>query len=149
MKRIIALIWIVAVLEPGSWAAIVARPKDTLGVKLVRCNATGVPQGAWCGSYTVFEDRAAKKGRTIALNVMVLPATGPAPRPDPVFFLAGGPACREQALSLLASSADLLEGGCVGHIPEILDGDAPHAHRGCGAQAWGATELYRVISRLT
>ncbi len=34
--------------------------------------------------------------------------------------------------------------GCVGHIPEILDGDAPHIQRGCDAQAWGATEALRV-----
>ncbi|MBU4430009.1 MAG: hypothetical protein KKE37_11745, partial [Verrucomicrobia bacterium] len=30
-------------------------------------------------------------------------------------------------------------------IPEILDGDYPHRLRGCDAQAWGVTELYRVL----
>ncbi|MDZ7684876.1 MAG: alpha/beta fold hydrolase [Gammaproteobacteria bacterium] len=44
-----------------------------------------------CGTVTVFEDREAGAGRTIDLNVMVIRATSPAPRPDPVFFLAGGP----------------------------------------------------------
>lgn len=44
-----------------------------------------------CGTVTVFEDREAAAGRTIDLNVMVIRATAPAPRPDPVFFLAGGP----------------------------------------------------------
>jgi glycogen debranching enzyme len=34
--------------------------------------------------------------------------------------------------------------GCAGHPPEIVDGDAPHAQRGCDAQAWGATEALRV-----
>jgi len=34
--------------------------------------------------------------------------------------------------------------GCLGHLPEILDGDAPHAARGCDAQAWGVTEALRV-----
>ena len=35
--------------------------------------------------------------------------------------------------------------GCLGQIPEILDGDAPHTQRGCDAQAWGVTEaLARV-----
>ncbi|MBU0717026.1 MAG: glycogen debranching protein, partial [Planctomycetes bacterium] len=53
------------------------------------------------------------------------------------------------ALSLLASSTILINRGCIGHVPEIVDGDAPHALRGCGAQAWGATELYRVLKILT
>jgi len=38
----------------------------------------------------------------------------------------------------------LLREGCLGQIPEILDGDAPHAQRGCDAQAWGVTEALRV-----
>ena len=31
----------------------------------------------------------------------------------------------------------------MGHLPEILDGDAPHAQRCCDAQAWSATEALR------
>jgi predicted glycogen debranching enzyme len=50
--------------------------------------------------------------------------------------------------SLLSSAHYLLNSGCVGHLPEITDGDAPHHQKGCGAQAWGITELYRVIDRL-
>jgi glycogen debranching enzyme len=34
--------------------------------------------------------------------------------------------------------------GCVGQIPEIIDGDIPHTQRGCDAQAWGVTEALRV-----
>jgi starch synthase (maltosyl-transferring) len=34
--------------------------------------------------------------------------------------------------------------GCVGQIPELLDGDAPHTQRGCDAQAWSVTEALRV-----
>jgi starch synthase (maltosyl-transferring) len=59
-----------------------------------------------------------------------------------------GPALRETALSLLASGAVLANDGCIGHIPEILDGATPHRQRGCGAQAWGETELYRVLKLL-
>jgi len=44
-----------------------------------------------CGTITVFEDRKLKAGRTIDLNVMVIPALARIPKPDPVFFLAGGP----------------------------------------------------------
>jgi starch synthase (maltosyl-transferring) len=51
---------------------------------------------------------------------------------------------RETALAWLSSSVRLINEGCVGHVPEILDGDAPHHARGCDAQAWGVSELLRV-----
>lgn len=35
--------------------------------------------------------------------------------------------------------------GAVGHISEMFDGDAPHAPRGCPAQAWSVGELLRVL----
>jgi starch synthase (maltosyl-transferring) len=54
------------------------------------------------------------------------------------------PAAREAAKAYLGSMEPLLASGCVGHLPENLDGDAPHAQRGCDAQAWGATEALRV-----
>jgi glycogen debranching enzyme len=44
--------------------------------------------------------------------------------------------------------AALLEEGCLGQLPEIVDGDAPHMQRGCDAQAWGATEALRVWREL-
>jgi starch synthase (maltosyl-transferring) len=43
----------------------------------------------------------------------------------------------------------LMEEGCLGHIPEIVDGDAPHQARGCDAQAWSATEALRVWKQLS
>jgi pimeloyl-ACP methyl ester carboxylesterase len=43
------------------------------------------------GTLEVFEDRQAKRGRKISLYIVVLPATGEHPAPDPVFFLHGGP----------------------------------------------------------
>lgn len=43
------------------------------------------------GTYRVYENRAAEAGRMLELDVVVIPATGPAPKPDPVFFLHGGP----------------------------------------------------------
>ena len=48
------------------------------------------------------------------------------------------------ARAYLGSTARLLEGGCLGQLPEIMDGDAPHQPRGCDAQAWSATEALRV-----
>ena len=48
------------------------------------------------------------------------------------------------ARSYLGSTARLLAGGCLGQLPEITDGDAPHTPRGCDAQAWSVTETLRV-----
>jgi predicted glycogen debranching enzyme len=49
----------------------------------------------------------------------------------------------------LGSMDQLLHERCLGQIPEILDGDAPHTQRGCDAQAWGATEALRVWKLLS
>ncbi len=46
---------------------------------------------AKCGTVTVFENRIAKSGRQIALNVAVLPALNKEHQPDPFFMIAGGP----------------------------------------------------------
>ncbi|MFW5830332.1 MAG: amylo-alpha-1,6-glucosidase, partial [Planctomycetota bacterium] len=54
------------------------------------------------------------------------------------------PEAVRSARAYLASMAELLDVGCLGHIPEILDGDAPHLQRGCLAQAWSVTEGLRV-----
>jgi starch synthase (maltosyl-transferring) len=55
-----------------------------------------------------------------------------------------GPAEKDTALAWLSSAALLINAHCLGHVPEIVDGDMPHAQRGCDAQAWGASELLRV-----
>jgi len=49
-----------------------------------------------------------------------------------------------QALSLLEGLAPHLQDGCLGTISEIFDGDAPHAPRGCFAQAWSVSETLRA-----
>ena len=55
---------------------------------------------------------------------------------------------KKTAFSWLASSTRLVSQGCVGHVPEIMDGDFPHRQRGCDAQAWGASEVVRVWKQL-
>lgn len=55
------------------------------------CRTPELKTRAWCGSYEVYEDRVSKRGRKIALNMVVLPALAEKPAPDPVFFFAGGP----------------------------------------------------------
>ena len=53
------------------------------------------------------------------------------------------------ARAYLSSMEPLMNEGCLGQIPEILDGDAPHSQRGCDAQAWGVTEALRVWKLLS
>jgi predicted glycogen debranching enzyme len=53
-------------------------------------------------------------------------------------------AAKDTALSILASSVENINTWCLCHISENADGDAPHAQKGCRAQAWSASEFYRV-----
>ena len=55
------------------------------------CQMQELKSKALCGKYEVFEDRASKRGRKIALNMIVLPAFSDKPAPDPIFLFAGGP----------------------------------------------------------
>ena len=67
--------------------------------------------------------------------------------PFPVYAEAAvlsGVLTREQGLSLLASSVENLNAGCVCQLSENADGDSPHEQKGCRAQAWSASELLRV-----
>ncbi|MCP4654373.1 MAG: alpha/beta hydrolase, partial [bacterium] len=48
-------------------------------------------EGLLCGTLAVYEDREARTGRKIDLKIVVAPALGEEPAPDPVFFFAGGP----------------------------------------------------------
>lgn len=59
-----------------------------------------------------------------------------------------GPPGAAAAMAWLSSSVDLINRGCVGHLPEIIDGNSSHAQRGCDAQAWGVSELLRVRKKI-
>jgi predicted glycogen debranching enzyme len=50
-----------------------------------------------------------------------------------------------RARVILAPLVAHLKEACLGHVSEIFDGDAPHAPRGCVAQAWSAAELLRAL----
>ena len=54
------------------------------------------------------------------------------------------PEATAAARAYLGSMAPLMREGCLGQLPEIVDGDEPHQVRGCDAQAWGVTEALRV-----
>jgi len=55
------------------------------------CHVPGVEGEARCGQYEVYENRATKAGRKIALKIVVVPALNATPSRDPVFWLQGGP----------------------------------------------------------
>jgi predicted glycogen debranching enzyme len=59
---------------------------------------------------------------------------------------SGSAEASQQARKWLRGFEPLLEAACFGQIPEIADGDAPHAARGCFAQAWSVAELLRAWS---
>jgi starch synthase (maltosyl-transferring) len=59
-----------------------------------------------------------------------------------------GPGLLPYARCLMGSSAWLMQDGVLGHLAEIVDGDAPHRLRGCGAQAWSVSEWVRVWAML-
>jgi pimeloyl-ACP methyl ester carboxylesterase len=62
----------------------------------------GLEGDALCGTYEVFENRAARSGRTIQLRVVVLKALGKSPVPDAIFPLHGGPGAAATGLVGLA-----------------------------------------------
>jgi predicted glycogen debranching enzyme len=55
------------------------------------------------------------------------------------------PAAVAHARLLLEPLTLHLKEACLGHVSEIFDGNAPHAPRGCVAQAWSAAELLRAL----
>ena len=59
-----------------------------------------------------------------------------------------GPSARSTAIAILGSASDVINNGCMRQSPEVIYGNTPHVQRGCGAHAWGVTELYRVVKLL-
>ena len=68
-----------------SAGSISLRPCDVPGTR------EGVKEHVRCGIFEVFEDRFGKRGRKIALKIVVFPATGSDKAPDPLFYIPGGP----------------------------------------------------------
>src|SRR5213075_1162092 len=59
--------------------------------KLKACRLAGINEELLCGKLTVFENRHTRTGRTIDLNIVVLPAFDQKSKAEPLFDLAGGP----------------------------------------------------------
>lgn len=91
-----ALILVLGGLVAGSPAD--ARPR----LKLEPCRLPGVKTEARCGTYEVFENRTARRGRKVPLRVAVLPARERPAAPDPLIFFEGGPGA-----SAIASAPDV------------------------------------------
>jgi pimeloyl-ACP methyl ester carboxylesterase len=66
-----------------------ASPRQT--IQLRPCRPRGVAEDVLCGAHEVYENRATKAGRRIALDIVVIPATEGKASAEPVFYLAGGP----------------------------------------------------------
>ncbi len=54
-------------------------------------------------------------------------------------------AARAEVRGCLSTLEEALSGYGMGHLPEILEGDAPHRPVGCFAQAWSDAEVLRVL----
>ena len=70
------------------WAAPAAKPPR---LTLAPCKLPDYEGAARCGTWEVFENRAAASGRKISLRVVVIPARAEPVAPDPVVFFEGGP----------------------------------------------------------
>jgi pimeloyl-ACP methyl ester carboxylesterase len=77
--------------RPGSPVLFTYKGKTVGRVPLEPCSDDNGNIQAICGKYEVYENRQSHAGRKISLKIMVLPATGEKPAPDPVFAFAGGP----------------------------------------------------------
>ena len=71
-----------------------------------------------------------------------------APSYPEAYFMVYGAFGKGTAKAILSAGENLFRNGCIGQLPEILDGNYPHIPRGCDAQAWGITEVYRVWKML-
>lgn len=120
--------WVLALLLL-LWAA----PSRGLGsIDLGPCSLPDLPAGTRCGTYEVFENRDARTGRKLRLQVAVLPALGPERKPDPIAFFDGGPgqpsiaeaAWFDQNLAALRRHRDILlvdARGTGGSVPLSCD----------------------------
>jgi starch synthase (maltosyl-transferring) len=131
-------------LIPGAIRSLADRPvRHPLPVHF-RGNLLNDPHRPYWGHYTGDEDTRRKPAYHNGTAW-----TWPFPSYCEAWAITYGEAGRQTALAWLTSSIRLVETGCLGHLPEVLDGDTPHTSRGCDAQAWGASEWVRVWVKLS
>lgn len=74
----------------SSGAKTVAKPAANQ-IDLQPCHVPGLEMELRCAEYSVYEDRAAQKGRRISLHIVIVPASNSSPAHDRAFWLHGGP----------------------------------------------------------
>src|SRR5581483_9144701 len=102
-----------------SWIACIAvsapAPSDLqLGLHLADCTVGSVHVRARCGTFMVYEDRAAASGRKVEIPLVVVPAKHPAHKA--IFWNPGGPGAA--AVSFADRIAD---GGLAKELMELHD----------------------------
>ena len=80
-----------------------SRQEEQRHLALTPCKLPKHQEAARCSKLTVYENRMAKSGRQISLNIVVLPARNSQAAADPVFYLAGGPG---QAAARIAGAGE-------------------------------------------
>ena len=88
IRRIVRAASVVALFLALAGLAEAPRPER---LRLSPCHVEGFEEEVLCGTYRVWENRAAQSGRTIDLRVAVVLALRREHEPDPLFLLAGGP----------------------------------------------------------
>lgn len=87
MKRLLAA----AIALFGLAACTARHDASPATIDLQPCRLPGVEAEVRCGAIEVWEDRAAKTGRRLKLDIAVVPARLRNHEPDPIVVLAGGP----------------------------------------------------------
>ncbi|MDP2643499.1 MAG: amylo-alpha-1,6-glucosidase, partial [Desulfobacterales bacterium] len=130
-------------LVPGAIRSLADRPVKRPLEILFRGKALNDPRHPYWGKYAGDEDTQRKPAyHNGTAWTWMLPVFCEA------YVAVFGKKSKIAAMAWLSGATRLLETGCVGHLPEIVDGDYPHLQRGCDAQAWGISELVRVWCRL-
>ncbi len=98
------------------------------------------PENPYFGKYSGDEDTRRKPAYHNGTSW-----TWPFPSYAEALLITYGKPAIGTAKSILHGSREIIEEGCILQIPEIIDGNFPHTLKGCGAQAWGITELCRLF----
>jgi pimeloyl-ACP methyl ester carboxylesterase len=100
---VVGVAWLAILISYSSAHFSAAASSSPSRLSLQSCRLQGIQGDARCGTYEVFEDRAAKSGRTIKLKIVVLKSQSGKPAPDAIFPLHGGPGAPATALVELAN----------------------------------------------
>jgi pimeloyl-ACP methyl ester carboxylesterase len=113
--------------------ALAAAPSSA--AELSPCSLRGVEHAALCGSLQRALDPASPQGPQITLHYAVLPALARHKKPDPVFFIVGGPG--QSAIALAGTASRLLARFGLRRDVVLVDqrGTGRSAPLGCGDEA--------------